>query len=218
MAVKGVYPMKKRSLLIIAAALVTVSTSISLPLAQEEQALTASRRSPINVLEGRLLKLGEEYDVYFTLETAWGDGESTNWMENQKVEDKLMLSSAMEELERLRQTVPHFTYTVDPNNPKIIHIIDARLAQQKGYGLENTLDSIDYKGTLGGMITSLNSHGVTVSTVSLTAIGDKRPRDNSTIVHVKGQNINVRRAITDFIPLEERRRGSFGLQQLNLIQ
>jgi hypothetical protein len=40
----------------------------------------------------------------------------------------------------------------------------------------------------------------------LSMIGDTRPRDYEMQVHVAAQKINVRDAITHFIPLEGRRR------------
>jgi hypothetical protein len=192
--------------LLIAAALIVTSAGAYLSHTQERNAATNPQQSRTIFLEGYLLELGEKYDLYFTLETAWAEGEFSNWMENHKVKEPPKLDGIQRELERLSKSVPHFTYAFDPTNPKVVHISDARLAQQNDYGLNGVVKSIDYKGTLARLVTALGERGIKVSAGSLSLIGDTRPRDHDTEVHVAAQKINVRDAITHFIPLEGRRR------------
>ena len=192
--------------LLVAAALIMTLACAYLYRAQDRQPVSSPRQARPTYLEGYLLELGRKYDVYFTLETAWDSGESTNWMESYELAGPPKLDGLQRELERLRETVPHFTYTFDEVNHKVIHVIDQRLAGQRAYGLDSVVSDIDYKGSLPGLVTVLGEKGIKVSTDRLGTIGDMRPRDYSTEVHVAAQNISARDAITRFTPLEGRRR------------
>jgi hypothetical protein len=192
--------------LLVAAALVITLGGVQLSYTQGRKATADPQQPRTLFLEGYLLQVGEKYDLYFTLETAWMDGEPSNWMESYKLKSPPKLDGIQRDLERLRMTVPNFTYNFDQANPKVIHIVDARLLGREAYGLDSQVNNIDYKGPLPGLVTALGERGINVSTARLMSIGDMRPRDNSTEVHVTAQNITVRDAITHFTPLEGRRR------------
>jgi|SRR5215207_4520141 len=192
--------------LLVTAALVLTLASAQFSRTQGRDAAAKSQRPQAIFLEGYLLQLGEKYGLYFTLETAWVSGEPSNWLESYRVKGPPKLDGVRRDLERLKKYVPHFTYVFDKSNPKVVHVIDARLVGRKAYGPDSLVESINYKGALPGLVNSLGERGIKVSTARLAAIGDTRPRDYSTEVHVTAQNITVRDAITRFTPLEGRRR------------
>lgn len=191
---------------LITLALIITSGVVCLPHAQNRESAAELRPTQTAFLEGHLLRLGEQYDVYFTLETAWQEKESMNWMEQYKVGQFSKDKRIQRELDRLTESVPHFTYIFDSANPRIIHIKDARLGQQPSYGLEDLINNVNYKGTWMGLVNALAERGIKVSTLGLTWIGDMRARDYSTQVHVKARNIRARDAITNFIEIPGRRR------------
>lgn len=193
--------MRKYTLLV-AAALSVVAAGTYLSRGQQGPPVRPPRQSRTTFLEGHLMRLGQEYDVYFTLETAWEGGEPANWMENYKIKEPPKHDGLQRELERVAKSVPHFTYTFNPTNPRVIHVMDARLARQNEYGLDGVVKSLDYKGDLAGLVTALGERGIKVSAGTLGMIGDPRPRDRHTEVRAAGRNISVRDAITYFTPLE----------------
>jgi hypothetical protein len=192
--------------LLIAVALIFTSAGGHLSLAQETKSVDRSARASTEFLEDYLLKLGEQYDFYFTLETAWQKGEHMNWMEQSRIREFSTDGDIQRHLEMLKETVPHFTYTFDSTNYKIIHIKDARLVQQPAYGIDGVLKSINYEGSWIGLVNALGEQGIKVSGAGVIWTGDPRARDYSTDVHVKAQNITARDAITNFIELAGRRR------------
>lgn len=193
--------------LLFAAAFFVTCAGACLPRAQCERAAAAPRQIRPVFLEGYLLVLGERYDVYFTLETAWAEGESSNWMESYRVEGGPPgYNGIRPELERLRTWVPNLTYVFDPRNPKVVHIIDARLLKRKGYGLNGVVRNFAYEGNLRGLVDALRKRGTKVSNEGLMSIGDMRPHDFETTVHTSAQRMGVRDAITRFLPLKGRRR------------
>jgi hypothetical protein len=192
--------------LLIAVALIVTSAGVLLSPAQKRESVSESRPASTVFLEDYLLKLGEQYDVYFTVETAWQAGEHMNWMEQYSVKPLPAGAGIQRHLEMLKETVPHFTYTFNYAKPKVIHIKDARLVQQPAYGMDAVLKSINYKGSWMGLVNALGGRGIKVSATGVILIGDPRARDYSTAVQVKGQNITARDAITNFIKLDGRRR------------
>ncbi len=190
---------------LIAVALIITSMGVHLLHAQQRESVNESRPTATVSVEDYLLKLGEQYDVYFTVETAWQAGEPMNWMEQYWVTQLSTKEGIQRHLEMLKETVPHFTYTFNAANPKIIHIKDARLAEQPAYGMDGVLKSINYKGSWMGLVNVLSGRGIKVSAAGVIWIGDPRPRDFSTEVQVTGQNITARDAVTNFIQLEGRR-------------
>ena len=151
-------------------------------------------------------QLGTEYDCYFTVEASWEEGEITKWMEGYKLERLAKKDTVYAELESLSKTVPHFAYTVDGKNPKIIHVIDARLLNKMDYALERPLERINFTGTLPDLVKLIGQQGIPISSEIAIFTSDYRPRDRETKVEVKGEGIKVKEALTDSITLTGRGR------------
>src|SRR5262249_33348184 len=84
--------------------------------------------------------LGDRFDCFFTLEEGFNKDEPTANFDQRYIEKFGLHRQAHEEssyvevrLEELKQAVPHFDFQINTSNPRIIHIIDARLNQRKNY-------------------------------------------------------------------------------------
>jgi len=198
--------MNKYRLAFIASLIILAAVGATLPKARGKQILTRSSETKSTSLYYYLDQLGAAYDHYFTIEASWAEGEVTRWMESYKLKRSPKKENLGLELEELRRLVPHFTYTIDQKNPKIIHIMDVRLTGIQGYGLESVLKSIDFTGTLPNLVNAISQQGISVSVGGSVFTSDYRPLDFGTEVHVKGEALKVRDALTHFIPLEGRGR------------
>jgi hypothetical protein len=151
-----------------------------------------------------LVQLGKDYDRFFTIEEAWKDGESMNMLEAQWVQGFSEMKSLQQDLERLRQTVPHFTYETNQQDPRIIHIIDARLKRYKDYGLEGTIKSIDFTGTVFELVTAIGKQELPV--LPQKSLLTNEFWDHRTVAHVKGEGLKVSDALSNYIPLQAKKR------------
>lgn len=167
-------------------------------------------------LPALLLKLGQKYDCYFTIEEAMADGEPINSLEAQWVQMRSAQPSLAQELDQLRQTVPNLTYEVDRTNPRIVHLIDSRLAQVDKYSLEGMIKTIDFKGTVNDLVTEIARQGLPISPPNF--IFTHEQPDFSTKVEVKGDNLKVREALSHFISLEGRGSRVLWIARTKLIQ
>lgn len=197
--------MNIRKLMIIAALLIFGTTSASALQARGDRPMNQTPAKESVLLTQHLVQLGKDYDCFFTIEGAWRDGEGMNMLEAQWVQPSEK-KGLQQELERLRQTVPNFTYETNKQNSRIIHIIDARLKRQKGYGLESTIQSIDFTGIVDGLANAIGEQGIPISSRGLTDIYEGLSQDYRTEVHVKGKGLKVRDALSNFISLEGRGR------------
>lgn len=150
-----------------------------------------------------LSELSETQNYFFTIEQASKEGESMNWLEAVLVPKNSKEAPVLQQLEELKRTVPNFTFEINEKNPQIIHVIDVRLAQQKEYGLNKDLANIDFEGKTRDLVTAINNKGVAISPQNSFSVGIPMLVDLTTIVHVKGENLKVRDALTNFIPLRE---------------
>lgn len=153
-----------------------------------------------------LAKMGKTYNCYFTVESAWTDSDSANLMESYLVslpQDKKDIRSS---LELLQQKVPNFTFIINSSNKRIFHVIDARLLKQEGYGLSRILKSVDFSGPVRELPDFIGKQGIPVGNVGMIDIRDARVQDFSTNLQVKGQNLQVRTLLSNYIPLGERGR------------
>ena len=146
--------------------------------------------------------LGRKHNCFFTIEAAWEEGEPINQMEVHDVPRSEEKKSLGEGLEHLRLTVPYLEYEVNESNPRIIHIIDSRLRYRERYGLESTIKNIDFEGKVDYLVATIGNQGISVSPPKLFFIGEGS--DRSTEVHVKGEGLKVREALTNFVPLKGR--------------
>src|SRR5262249_4363793 len=110
----------------------------------------------------------------------------------------------VEELEQLRRTVSNFGYEFDFLNSRIVHIIDARLKQQKGYALEATIKSLDFSGRAHDLPNEIGKQEIPIATP--TGFSTHEQSDYSTVVRVKGEGLTVRGALSNFVKLEGRER------------
>lgn len=150
-----------------------------------------------------LREVGKTYGYSFTLETAWTENEPLNQEESQIVNAPVTKTNLKQELEKLRQQVPNLTYVVNREDPQIIHIIDQRLFQQKGYGLGNVLKNLVFKGTASDLLSTIRKQGIPISspTIMLT---HETYENYSMLVEVRGVNLIVREALSKSIPLKNR--------------
>ncbi len=95
-----------------------------------------------------LSELGEAYSCFFTVEEAWKEGEVTNALESHYLKKPLGKGDLQQALGELRRTVPNLTYEINKRGSDIVHVMDMRLLQQRGYGLESIIRSIEFKGTM----------------------------------------------------------------------
>lgn len=194
--------MNRYRLTLIAALFVFTAAGSALPEVKGRQSSADQQRGKVTTLYYYLDQLGTEYDCFFTIEASWDEEEVTRWMESYKLERSSKKENLSVELEALSRAVPHLTYTVDKNNPKIIHVTDARLVPKRDYALERTVGNIDFTGTLPDLVNSISQQGIPLSTAVAVFTSDFRPRDQITEVRVKGEGLKVRDFLTDFIPLE----------------
>lgn len=156
------------------------------------------KRIPLSEL---LSELSETQNYFFTIEQASKEGEPMNWLEAILVPKDSKEAPVLQRLEELKRTVPNFTFEINEKNPRIIHVIDARLAQQKEYGLNTELNDIDFEGKTRDLVTAISNKGVAISPQNTFTVGVPMLIDSTTVVRVKDENLKVRDALTNFIPL-----------------
>jgi hypothetical protein len=109
--------------------------------------------------------------------------------------------SLVQELESLKKDVPNLTYELGQANSRIVHIIDSRLSRQKDYAMDRVIPSFDFDGTVDRLADGLAKQGVPISPFSFRISVDPA-EDRVTVVHIKAKNLQVRDALSDFIPLD----------------
>lgn len=149
------------------------------------------------------MTIGQEYDCYFTIEKAWPENDSTDSITVRSVQRPSQLKSLKQQLEQLQQDVPDLVYEFDRANPRLIHIKDKRLDQQKDYALESVIKSIDFKGSLHELVDEITRQGIAVTALRITF--NQETLDYDTTVRVKAEGLKVRDALSNFILLEGRR-------------
>jgi hypothetical protein len=171
---------------------------------QKEKPATETAKTQANPLPmlNYLLELGKTHDCFFTIEEAWKEDDLTDSVINHWLPRAAQQTSLIEELEQVRQIVPNFVYEIDQAHPRIVHIKDERLAQQKDYALEEVIKSIAFTGKLPDLVSEINRQGVRVSAPLITF--NNETLDYNTIVQVKGEDLKVREVLSNFIPLEGR--------------
>ena len=195
--------MNKCKIITASALLILGSASLALIRDQRARDMVNSAESQSVPLSELLMTVGETYDRFFTIEEAWKTGESMNSMEAHLIQTSSERKTIEQELQKLRQTVPNFTYELDKSNPRIVHIIDARLAQTQGYGLESVIKSIDFVGSTSELVATIGKQGISVSPQRALFINEFL--DYTTVIHVKGEGLRVRDALSNFVPLDERK-------------
>jgi hypothetical protein len=219
--------MRNSIIKIILNCLVLVVASSGCSLAQPEKPMSKDTSAQTVPLLDYLHKLGDTYDCFFTLEESWLQGEPMNSLASYAVPDDSSKGKLPQELERLSALVPHLVFRSDPDNPRIIHAVDARLDDLHSYSLVQVIPSIDYTGKGNDVVGELAKRGIRVAPQTGFAIGDPLAMriDATTTFHMKGERMTVRSALSNCVPLSaysrvmwiattERRAGS--ITQVNL--
>jgi hypothetical protein len=86
---------------------------------------------------------------------------------------------------RTSASVPNFSYEINPVNPRVVHVIDARLKWQKGYALEATIASLDFTGKVNELPDEIGRQGIPIALPTWRSLHEQR--DGTTTVRVEGQ-------------------------------
>jgi hypothetical protein len=151
-----------------------------------------------------LVGLGVKHGRFFTLEEAWKDGESDNWMEVYNVQWHEQNKDIVQDLEKLRQVVPNFAYRMDRTKPQIIHISDSRLTKLKGYGVEDSIKRINFTGIGFDLVNEIGQQGIPISSRGPLSPEEMLGIDHSTRFHADGKGLKVRDALSNYIPVKGR--------------
>jgi hypothetical protein len=149
-------------------------------------------------------ELGNQYDRFFTVEEAWTETEPMNLLKDGMVQRPKPTGNVFRDLDQLRKLIPDFTYYADKRNPRIIHVSDSRVAQQKGYGLDQVVKEINFEGLAFDLVNVIGQQGIRVSSRGPIDTTEMLFLDLVTRVHVKGKRLTVRDALSNSIPLEGR--------------
>src|SRR5215813_11819100 len=167
-----------------------------------QEGTSADTKEPRIALGNALPRLGKTCDCFFTLEEAWRNGESTNAMEAADVPERILGQSPQQAMDVITVMVPNFTYAVDRVDSRIIHIKDKRLAAIERYGLDQTIGPFEFQGEVYALIEAIARLGVPIAPRRQFGIGE--PVDNHSQIRVKGGSMQVRAALSNFIPLEQK--------------
>ncbi len=162
---------------------------------------SSSQPSPLPLLY-YLAGLGKQYDYFFTVELASNVAEPNDELSSHVIQ-RVPQTDLQRELEQLRRDVSNFAYEVDKSNPRIIHVMDARLKQYKGYALESIIKDIDFTGRVNDLPAEIGKQGIPIGPPLLMSFNEAR--DRTTVLEVKGVGLKVRDALSHFVPLEKRR-------------
>jgi len=149
-----------------------------------------------------LQALGDKYGFFFTIEDSMNENDPSSSLRAQRLLNASDANNLSAELERLRQAVPNFLYEIDKDNPKIVHIIDARLLQKKQYALQGVIGKIDFNGQINELPAAISKQGIAIDPVLIFSTHEQP--DFSAVVKVRGENLRVRDALTNCVPLEGR--------------
>jgi hypothetical protein len=165
------------------------------------------RKEPKVVLPAALLQLGKSCGCFFTIEEGWTNDESVNSMEAAYVPEYLLQRLPQDAIDAIRVVVPNFTYEVDKVDPRIVHIKDKRLAAIKPYALDQTIGPFEFQGEKIALVEAIAKLGVNITPHAFIATNEMV--DSHSQIHVKGGSMQVRAALSNFIPLEQKVKGQF---------
>ena len=171
---------------------------------QQASNMTSSGEDRSIPVSDALNDIGAKYDYFFTLEESVNEGGQLKRIESQKIERLTRGSGLKQELDELVRLVPEVTYKIDEANPKIIHLIDTKLSHTKGYALEDRIKEINFSGTVFELVDAIAEKGIRISSRTSVSVGDFSSMDFKTRVKVTGEGLTVRRALSDYLPLEGR--------------
>jgi hypothetical protein len=211
-----------RVCLLAAVCLLAVSALVST--AQETPTQKAATHVVKVSLEGLLADLGSKYDRYFTIEDVTGQGELAlrSYHSDRKcpITGKCETTSPSakdlaEELDAIAQGNPNFRYKIDNNNPKIVHIIDNRLAARSDYPMERTLATVQFEGTPWDLVKYLHQRGIALNYMA-NSLGLESAVDVQTKITINVPSATVRGILSDFIVLDAKRSRILWVSQAEL--
>lgn len=184
--------------------LVLKAVATSYPETWRTKAMAQDEESQSKPLTTILADLGRDYDCFFTIEDGFQGDEPGNRLEAAWAKSILASAGLSGRLEELRQTVPSFSYEFNSANSRIVHIIDPRLKQQKGYALDRMIESLEFAGKVNDLPDAIGRQGIPISLPALQSTHEQR--DGSTILRLKAEGVSVRDALSRFINLDGRAR------------
>jgi hypothetical protein len=152
-----------------------------------------------------LEQLGNQFDCHFTIEESWAHSEIMNSLASSLVSPHTPKPDDLNQrLAELSQTVPNFSFRIDKENGRIVHVIDSRLEQVNSYSLDQVVPRFEFDGTLDDLVRAISRNGIKVAPQNSFGLGDPMAsrRDFTTIVHVNAEKRSVRALLSDFLPLK----------------
>jgi hypothetical protein len=197
--------MKQRySIIALLVGLIAGASLINSIRGQQAKNMVSSADNQFVLLDDALNEIGTTYGYYFTLEEALQDGMIANRIASQRIQRLTRGSDAKQELDELVRLIPDLTYVIDEENPKIVHLIDGKLTQTKGYAVDDRIKEINFSGTVYELVDAITKQGIRISSKGEINLSELPLTDFTTQVVAKGEGISVRSALSDFIPLEGR--------------
>ena len=146
-----------------------------------------------------LMELGDKNSIMFTLEGVLLEGDATNikTFRFPHPQSNVTLNSMLDEMVR---EVAYFTYSIDTQNPHIIHIMDSRLFRMDGYVLGSQMDHIDFAGTVDSLLRVLSDKIGPFTSVQIPGPYDLLPIDLRSSIKLRGEKLAVRDALSQISP------------------
>jgi hypothetical protein len=151
-----------------------------------------------------LSDLGRKHGVTFTVEEAIAEDHAGGHIREARLKNFAAGEVLTMALNKLSNEVPDFTWQRDSQNGEIIHIIDQRLLDRKNYALDDMITDLKYSGNVSGLVDAIAAKGVSVSPRGQVSSSDLLLTDFGSPVKVDIRNIEVRAALTEFVPLAGR--------------
>jgi hypothetical protein len=156
--------------------------------------------------EVRLQYLGKKYDKFFTIEGVMkeqvGTAESESPIEYKLIDKPIDKPTLDEDLKEIHRLLPQFTYWINKQNPRLIHVMDARLSGNAHYALEQTVEHFEFEGRLVQLVGEIGKHNVAV----FRPPGFFTPYqpNGEGKVKIKARNIKIRDILSNYIDLNNR--------------
>jgi hypothetical protein len=157
--------------------------------------------SPDPTIADLLMELGEKKEILFTLEEPSGVQQALSFFRFPRPPDVAELNSILDNMSR---QVPNFSYERDPRNPRIIHVIDRRMAGQQGYALDAILDHIDFSGPLDRLVRAVSDKSGYISSILIPGPYPLLNVDLRSKVTLKADGITARDALSEIAPVEKK--------------
>jgi hypothetical protein len=144
---------------------------------------------------------GKTYNCFFTIEEAHEEQEIVSSISSLLVElpyeEQAFDQDPLYAIDQLRQTFPQLIFEVNQSHPQIIHIVDNRLKKQANYGLNEIIPSVSFTGNSVELIKEI--HRQITNVANPVFMFSHEFRDLTTTIQIKGENLNVREVLSNFI-------------------